>query len=536
MIPHCAVPASRLGPVVALLATSLAWSLQGLAQTPLAATNTDEAQRAYTRRYESYLYGRIRDYTAEAERERSRSPSDPALARSLALAYDAAGNTKAAFAEVERGYQLPGASQGQKFDLTVAGQLIALGARERGKLIYWLTEMGKVNSATAATVQRLIAGLDNPVETLANMQSRVRDPATTENQLGNIAPWLAYFGDAGGALEALRIERSATGPLGTTSLWLNLYREVRMLPGFAQLVRDIGLVDQWRKNGWGDLCKPVGRDDLQCGSGTARTPATNTNIDNWQQVREHRTSRVEVDQDVKVEVVDWGGTGRPLVLLAGLGGTAHVFDQLAPKLTDRYHVYGVTRRGFGVSSAPESGYGADRLADDVLAVLDVLKLDRPVLAGHSIAGGELSSIGSRFPDRVAGLIYLDAHYDYAFGDPDLKSMMNTMRAAAAPAAGTAEPIAGPLPPPELIAQAVIDGTQEYTAVRAPLLAIMAGQQNRKSNTTSLRASSLKVQKKAIRAAAPSARLVYIPEADHAVFVSNEEDVLEEMRAFIASLP
>src|SRR5205823_13648778 len=99
-----------------------------------------------------------------------------------------------------------------------------------------------------------------------------------------------------------------------------------------------------------------------------------------------------------------------------LGNTAHIFDKFAPKLIDQYHVYGITRRGFGSSSSPASGYSADRLADDVLAVLDSLKLSRPVLAGHSIAGEELSSIGSRHPEKVAGLVYLDAAYGYAFSD------------------------------------------------------------------------------------------------------------------------
>jgi non-heme chloroperoxidase len=59
-------------------------------------------------------------------------------------------------------------------------------------------------------------------------------------------------------------------------------------------------------------------------------------------------------------------------------------------------------------------YSADRLGDDVLAVLDALKLYRPVLAGHSLGGEELSSVGSRHPERVAGLIYLDAGYAYAY--------------------------------------------------------------------------------------------------------------------------
>ena len=89
-----------------------------------------------------------------------------------------------------------------------------------------------------------------------------------------------------------------------------------------------------------------------------------------------------MDDGVRLEVLEWGGTGRPLVLLAGLGFTAHAYGDFAPKLTANYHVYGITRRGFGASSVPADGYDADRLADDVVAVLDSLKLTRPVLAGR----------------------------------------------------------------------------------------------------------------------------------------------------------
>ena len=135
----------------------------------------------------------------------------------------------------------------------------------------------------------------------------------------------------------------------------------------------------------------------------------------------HQIQFVTVDKDVKLEVLDWGGTGRPLVFLAGLGSTAHVFDTLAPKFTVSHHVYAITRRGFKPSSTPpitNQNYDADRLGDDVLAVIDSLKLDRPVLAGHSIAGEELSSVGTRYPEKVAGLVYLDAIYQYSFYDPD----------------------------------------------------------------------------------------------------------------------
>jgi len=70
-----------------------------------------------------------------------------------------------------------------------------------------------------------------------------------------------------------------------------------------------------------------------------------------------------------------------------------------------YHVYGISRRGFGASSSPAAtgnAYDADRLGDDVLVVIDSLKLNKPVLVGHSVAGEELSSVGSRHPKRCRG--------------------------------------------------------------------------------------------------------------------------------------
>jgi non-heme chloroperoxidase len=136
----------------------------------------------------------------------------------------------------------------------------------------------------------------------------------------------------------------------------------------------------------------------------------------WHDPSPHRTQFIAVDKKVRLEVLDWGGSGRPLILLAGLGHTAHIFDDFAPKLTAQYHVYGITRRGCGASSIPEDGYSADRLGDDVLAVLDALRLKRPVLVGHSIAGVELSSVAARHPEKISGLIYLEAGYSYAFYD------------------------------------------------------------------------------------------------------------------------
>jgi len=53
----------------------------------------------------------------------------------------------------------------------------------------------------------------------------------------------------------------------------------------------------------------------------------------WKDPSTHTVQLVTVDKDVRLEVLDWGGSGAPVVLLAGLGNTAHIFDKLAPKFT-----------------------------------------------------------------------------------------------------------------------------------------------------------------------------------------------------------
>jgi len=121
----------------------------------------------------------------------------------------------------------------------------------------------------------------------------------------------------------------------------------------------------------------------------------------------HQMRMITVEPNVQLEVLDWGGRGRPLVMLAGSGNSAHVFDGFAEKLTNRSHVYGITRRGYGASSRPPSGYDSARPANDVLAVIDSLRLERPILLGHSLGGKELTALATEHPKRVSGLIYID---------------------------------------------------------------------------------------------------------------------------------
>ena len=301
----------------------------------------------------------------------------------------------------------------------------------------------------------------------------------------------------------------------------------------------------------------------------------------------HTVSFVNVDAGVKLEVLDWGGAGTAVVLLAGLGDNAHAFDQFAPKLKAKYHVYGITRRGFGASDAPlpaGGNYSANRLGDDVIAVLDTLRLTHPVLVGHSIAGEELSLIGSRYPDRVAGLVYLEGGYQYAVYDgsrPDfwmdrlallhnLTAILNAVSpqeekkllaeiAALLPTfesdvkARQKEVADMPDMTPEAFseetkrresreevsARAVQEGKQAFQGVKCPVLAIFAvpHQYGDRRDTDADAKDVARVEPlvKAFEKAVPQARVVRVPHASHYVFSSNEAEVLREIEKFIASL-
>lgn len=291
----------------------------------------------------------------------------------------------------------------------------------------------------------------------------------------------------------------------------------------------------------------------------------------------HKVRFVPVDRGVKLEVLDWGGTGRALVLLTGQGATAHVFDEFALNFIAHHHVYGITRRGYGFSDKPQPtarNYDANRLGDDVLAVIDALKLNRPFIAGHSIAGEELSSIGSRHPERVAGLIYLDAHGPAAFYDPavggyevdraELRRRLNDLSTVdpqlekvqlqelqqsgllqrfehqAGLMSKNLESLPPPAPnasaaPPDSIAihnEAMDKGERPFTDVKGPILVIAAAPHDRFKGKPPKDYERETQRLAALEKRLPNARVVRIPFASHFIYESNEAQVVREMNAFM----
>ena len=319
---------------------------------------------------------------------------------------------------------------------------------------------------------------------------------------------------------------------------------------------------------------------LVISSATADQTATQ-----WRDPSPHRATMVKVDSAVSLEVLDWGGTGRPFLLLAGLGNTAHVFDDFAPRLTSLGHVYGMTRRGYGKSSMPPQGYDADRLADDVLAVLDALKLERPILVGHSIAGEELSSLAARHRSRAGGLVYLDAVGDRTAPMPRMPSLpmagpspadlrsIAAFRAWSVAVMGMAFPESelrqtraigadgsvGAVLAPDFVTRSTIAGVKKpdyaHMQIRAlsiqsmPPASVAEGRASRTFNPAMFPGASdtalneafsairgvTRANTNAFEKSLAGSRNVELVGASHHNFLSNPDDVLREIRAFVAAL-
>jgi tetratricopeptide (TPR) repeat protein len=89
------------------------------------------------------------------------------------------------------------------------------------------------------------------------------DSIRWSSKLDDIALLAAWFGDAEFALQVKGVEARLT-VIRIQTLWYPLMSDVRQLPGFKALVRDINLVPYWRDYGWADACRPLDGDDFTC--------------------------------------------------------------------------------------------------------------------------------------------------------------------------------------------------------------------------------------------------------------------------------
>ena len=97
------------------------------------------------------------------------------------------------------------------------------------------------------------------------------------------------------------------------------------------------------------------------------------------------------------------GEGIPLVLLHGYPLDHRIWADVLPHLKKNIHVITPDLRGHGNSPVPDGVYTMPQLVDDVVRLLDKLKIEKAVIAGHSMGGYVTFEFWHDHPERISGI-------------------------------------------------------------------------------------------------------------------------------------
>jgi non-heme chloroperoxidase len=302
----------------------------------------------------------------------------------------------------------------------------------------------------------------------------------------------------------------------------------------------------------------------------------------WKDSSTHVVRFIEVGPGVKLEVLDWSGSGEPVLLLAGHGDTGHIFDDFAPGLTGNFHVFALTRRGFGASTQSAQGYDLATMVRDISQVVDALKLARVHLVGHSIAVDEMTRFALTFPEKIGKLAYLEAAYDRV----ETQRVEATFPKLPPSSRPTPSELSSPeavrsyiarteilMPEAEILAARIFgpDGRflrpvtpgwiltavakmvehPDYKSIRVKILAIYAvyktpaqllpryvtadpATRSTINEIFDIWRQSARAQRNYFRKTMPLARVVEIDGTSHYVFISHRQRVLQEIQAFLGT--
>ncbi|MCW5556456.1 MAG: alpha/beta hydrolase, partial [Verrucomicrobiae bacterium] len=236
---------------------------------------------------------------------------------------------------------------------------------------------------------------------------------------------------------------------------------------------------------------------------------------------------------------------------------------------------------FGQSDKPATGYDATTLVKDIVALLDVLRLDKVILAGHSVAGQEMTRMAADYPDRVSKLVYLDAAYDYSVGaeiilqfqallprptaedESSFASLLhwnrdhrpgwnsaceNDFRATRLPdgdggySAKDSSPEAAVQ---EVVQTLILSGPPDFRKVNAPALGVFAdndvagfiakAEESQRDSTREIIENLMKWQRTQARLfgeRVQGAQVIQLSGTDHFCFIQKQAEVVQSMRRFL----
>jgi pimeloyl-ACP methyl ester carboxylesterase len=126
---------------------------------------------------------------------------------------------------------------------------------------------------------------------------------------------------------------------------------------------------------------------------------------------------VDIGEGVTVHLRDEGPKDAPAILLLhGSNADLHTWEPWVQALKGQYRVIRFDQVGHGLTGPdPQHDYSRDNYVEDILQVADKLGLGRFILGGNSMGGKHALAFASAHPERLAGLVLVDAS-----GGPMLK--------------------------------------------------------------------------------------------------------------------
>jgi 3-oxoadipate enol-lactonase len=103
------------------------------------------------------------------------------------------------------------------------------------------------------------------------------------------------------------------------------------------------------------------------------------------------------------------GKGKPIVMINGLGASAHDWGPTAERLATRARVIIFDNRGAGQSTAPNVPFTLEQLADDTAAVFAAYGFESANLVGYSMGGMVAQLLAARRPKLIERLVLMATH-------------------------------------------------------------------------------------------------------------------------------
>lgn len=98
------------------------------------------------------------------------------------------------------------------------------------------------------------------------------------------------------------------------------------------------------------------------------------------------------------------GAGFPVLFVSGLNGAGAYWREQIPSFSKRFEAVSFDHRGVGQSDHSRISYTIERLADDVVRLMDALAIDRAHVVGHSAGGAIAQVLAVEHPERLASIV------------------------------------------------------------------------------------------------------------------------------------